>query len=162
MIDRRRYEWRQMLGSSQDEVLSPPNIDENVALFSMQYADFSVLIGCKYLCKYLYRVYCHRRRFETAKLSNFYSKHKIVRFTGVKFWCDIHERFYCYHEKKESQIQTVGVASSCHFSDLHVFRKLISQLTEAQLSLLKKIVSGRSFFEILSSVVFFFYSFRKD
>jgi len=79
----------------------------------------------------------------------------IVCFSGVRFWCSRHDRFFCYHDVDKSQIQ-VSVDTACTHDDLEIFESMISGLSKNYKSLLEKIVVNKSFFEVLSSVVVFF------
>jgi len=155
MLDQRRYQWRQMLGKKEDEVLEFPNNSESPALYSLKYIDFDVLVDLKYLCKYAYKAYCHRRRLEGIQFYCHRQMNSIVRFSGVRFWCSRHDRFFCYHDVDKSQIQ-VSVDTACTHDDLEIFESMISGLSKNYKSLLEKIVVNKSFFEVLSSVVVFF------
>jgi len=149
ILNGKTYEWRQFLGRSSDEILACDGV-----LYLTQYLSYEVLCEMKYYSKYMYKVYCFRRRFsKTVRLSRIDSR--FVSYTGTKFWCNFHDRFFCPHNSVSGQV-VPDVELLCPSKELSFFRDLLEKLSDTDLRLLKVALHGRDFFEVVSAMVVFF------
>jgi len=129
-----------------------------------QFMDFKQICQLKYSSKRLYQLYRHRRRFES------YSSEKEVvdvrpwegstvspvvegsiKYTGKKFWCDVHNDFNCSHTSSSISNRYFN-ASNIDANEMSFLLNCIACLSADELALLKQMVSGRPFYSVFSIV----------
>lgn len=161
------YKWRQLLGSVSDEIFV-----HNPTTLWLDYSSFEDICAWKYVNKDFYKYYLHRRRIESFSKEKVIADSRLwentavepvagsVRYTGFKFWCEVHGKFNCPHVATGSPKHFTG-PSNIPEQDLMYLVDCLEDISSIDRDFLIKMVDGRSFYSVFSITCLFLHSLKK-
>jgi len=119
-------------------------------LFVMQWLPMEILEKMKYFSKYLYEIYCHRRRLDGAYIiprDGLEGPKYAYKYSGIHLWCDQHNTFYCTHS--DSPMYLISDQQDFIGDDAQSFGNFVQSLGMDDRLMLTKMLRGKSIYEVL-------------